>query len=133
MTPRERYRKLLNSARWHEVRAAVIARDCGLCRDCAERGLIRVATEVHHIVPVETAGASAVRMEELALDSTNLISLCHACHRERHRELRLHGARGRERRRYRDETEFDRIFGRSTPGGIFLDHPRVDKNQSTQP
>lgn len=126
MTPRERYRKLLNSARWHTVRAAVIARDRGLCRDCADAGLIRAATEVHHIVPVETAGASAARMQQLALDQTNLVSLCHACHQQRHRELRLHGADGRERRRVRDSAEFDRIFGRGdTPGGVFFKpHPR---------
>jgi hypothetical protein len=42
---------------------------------------------VHHIVPVETQHTLR-DMETMMFSPTNLETLCHACHVERHRELR---------------------------------------------
>ncbi len=84
------YHRLLNTSRWRELRARQLS--CHpLCEDCMKMGLIIPATEVHHVVPVESAG-DRERMTRLAYDPGNLVSLCPTCHTERHRQLRSHSA-----------------------------------------
>ena len=51
-----------------------------LCEDCYENGLTTPCTEVHHIVPI-------AQDPSLRLKISNLVALCHSCHRARHREL----------------------------------------------
>ena len=51
-----------------------------LCKDCLDNDLTTPATEVHHIVPI-------AQDPSRRLDVTNLVSLCHRCHKERHRNL----------------------------------------------
>lgn len=83
---RDFYRKMINSGRWRATRAMVLQRDRGLCVDCAACRRYTIATEVHHVRPVEwerTRGA----MSQLMFDPANLVSLCHDCHRLRHAEL----------------------------------------------
>lgn len=46
-----------------------------LCQRCEEQGIVRVATEVHHVRSIESA-------PWLRLEWTNLMSVCRACHRE---------------------------------------------------
>lgn len=89
------YRRLIQSTRWRRLRADVLHRACGLCEDCRARGVVRAATEVHHIEPVER-GVSAAAMERLMFDPRNLVALCHGCHANRHAELMSHN---RERSR----------------------------------
>lgn len=89
------YRKLIQSTRWRRLRADALHRACGLCEDCKARGVVRAATEVHHIEPVER-GVSAAAMERLMFDPRNLVALCHGCHANRHAELMSHN---RERSR----------------------------------
>lgn len=89
------YRRLIQSTRWRRLRADVLHRACGLCEDCKARGVVRAATEVHHIEPVER-GVSAAAMERLMFDPRNLVALCHGCHANRHAELMSHN---RERSR----------------------------------
>lgn len=55
--------------------------DHPLCQDCDKQDIVEPATEVHHIIPISEA-------PDRRLDVKNLISLCHRCHQERHRELR---------------------------------------------
>lgn len=74
-----------HSAAWKKVRAAALARDQGMCRDCMalfDAGMTlrpHRATMVHHIEPLE-------QRPDLALRLDNLISLCDECHNRRHPE-----------------------------------------------
>jgi 5-methylcytosine-specific restriction endonuclease McrA len=63
---------------WKRRRAQVLARDHGACRDCGAP-----ATTVHHV------DGDATRN-----DPAGLLSLCGACHRERHRSKPPHNAAG---------------------------------------
>lgn len=81
----EAYRRLIQSGRWRQLRARVLA-ESPLCADCLARGLSRSAAEVHHVTPVETGPTPEAR-ERLAFERGNLVGLCHRCHVERHREL----------------------------------------------
>lgn len=102
----ETYRRLINSTRWRRLRAWRL-RAQPLCVRCMRSGLIRSATEVHHIVPVES-GSSPAMMERLAYDPANLEGLCHACHAETHRELKKGSAEVRRERVRREVEEFTR-------------------------
>ena len=84
MPSNKQYHKLLNANRWQKLRRAKLDRN-PLCEQCLKVGRVRVATEVHHVVPVET-GRTDAAMTSLAYDYTNLMSLCHDCHREIHRQ-----------------------------------------------
>ena len=53
-----------------------------LCEDCLSRGVLTVATQVHHVTPLETA--TGAMKERLAYDFNNLRSLCADCHRAAH-------------------------------------------------
>jgi len=88
-----------HTAAWRRARAAALARDQGMCRDCMDRYNMGVgtrprrATLVHHIVPIE-------ERPDLALTLSNLRSSCDACHNKRHpekghkvREENAHGMR----------------------------------------
>lgn len=77
------YIKLINSARWRKLRHETL-KDSPVCEVCAKNGISTLASEVHHIRPVESV-AGAVTMERLMFDRMNLQSLCHACHSEIHR------------------------------------------------
>ena len=65
--------------KWKRKRMAVLRRDAYQCQDCRRYGRMRQATEVHHIKHLD-------EYPELAYESDNLISLCHACHNARHPE-----------------------------------------------
>jgi 5-methylcytosine-specific restriction endonuclease McrA len=68
---------------WRRKRAKILKRDgylCVWCRRFGRRdkdGLPVRATLVHHIVEVEDA-------PELALEDSNLVSLCEGCHNRAH-------------------------------------------------
>ena len=53
-----------------------------LCADCEIHQRSEPATEVHHIIPIEQAPSRR-------LDQDNLVALCTACHKARHRRLNL--------------------------------------------
>lgn len=75
MTNREFY----TSKKWERMRAAILKRDGYRCRICARYGRIRQATTVHHIKHLD-------EYPELALDPSNLISVCTKCHNKLHPE-----------------------------------------------
>ena len=58
---------------WALVRVQALERDSYECQECKQRGVLKRATEVHHIVPIR-------RAPWLRLVLTNLISLCKECH-----------------------------------------------------
>lgn len=74
-----------HSAKWKSLRRAALDRDGGMCCDCMDlfrAGLMkkpRRATMVHHV-------KSREEYPELALDLSNLRSLCDTCHNRRHPE-----------------------------------------------
>lgn len=82
------YIKLINSQRWKRLRADVL-RSHPICQECEQNGRSGLATEVHHIVEVESV-SSPVMMEQLMFRRTNLIALCHKCHAAIHKQRRSH-------------------------------------------
>lgn len=77
MSRNKDYIKLINCHKWRKLRNEQLKRNplCAICGD--------IATEVHHIKPVESE-KEYDRMEVLAYDSNNLQSLCHKCHSNIH-------------------------------------------------
>lgn len=73
------------TAAWRRLRMVALERDHHICQDCLQRKRdgarirARRATVVHHIQPREAH-------PELALEITNLVSLCDGCHNKRHPE-----------------------------------------------
>lgn len=89
------YRAIITSRRWRDLRGMKMLKNAiengGFCEECVKRYRVggprpRKATEVHHIVPIESAG-SRQEMEALAYNETNLMALCGECHREIHRKM----------------------------------------------
>lgn len=77
MSRNKDYIKLINCYKWRKLRNEQLKRNplCAICGD--------IATEVHHIRPVESE-KEYDRMEALAYDPSNLQSLCHKCHSDIH-------------------------------------------------
>lgn len=75
------YKKLIQSSRWGKVRNKYI-KSHPTCECCG-----RLATEVHHRIPLMRYRNDPLRMEMLAFDEDNLISVCHDCHEKLHIEL----------------------------------------------
>ena len=74
---------------WHDLRNSYI-REHPLCEECLSNGIIKPAEEVHHKTPF-SQGANAEERWELFLDMDNLQSLCHDCHKEKHKAIGLFG------------------------------------------
>lgn len=56
--------------RWRKIRDRFI-KEHPLCFRCLEKGEAELATEVHHIIPLDHGGKN---------EEDNLQSLCHSCH-----------------------------------------------------
>lgn len=84
------YIKLINSTRWRNLRLKKLQRQplCE-CDECKNHGKITPATEVHHIVPVESV-TTIEQMEVLMFDFNNLMSVSHECHARIHQEMFSH-------------------------------------------
>lgn len=66
-------RGFYHSSAWRRVRKVVLQRDSYICQHCKAQGKLTPATEVHHIKELED-------FPDVALEVTNLISLCWRCH-----------------------------------------------------
>lgn len=110
MSKDSNYIRLINSRRWRAVRGKKLMSQT-LCEDCESEGKVRLASEVHHIVPVESRG-SLTDMENAAFDPNNLVSLCRDCHKRRHRELRSSKKEERKERETRRRESFEDKFYR---------------------
>lgn len=77
MSRNKDYIKLINCHRWRKLRNEQLKRNplCAICGD--------IATEVHHLKPIESE-KEYNKMEALAYDINNLQSLCHKCHSNTH-------------------------------------------------
>lgn len=60
---------------WRRMRKQALQRDHYLCQECLRSGKITQATEVHHIMDLE-------HFPSLALEISNLESLCWQCHEQ---------------------------------------------------
>lgn len=81
----DNYRHLLGSRVWKSIRAAYLSSH-PLCEDCEAQGITRLASEVHHIIPISNESSYA-RMRALAYDTNNLRALCHECHEKVHEAM----------------------------------------------
>ena len=76
--------KFYHSKAWLNVRSVVWDRAHGLCERCLERGEVRPANVVHHIVPLSPANMGDA---SVTLNVDNLVALCHDCHTVIHKQL----------------------------------------------
>lgn len=82
MSRNPHYQALINTWKWQQLRAAKLKAQ-PLCEECERRGIVRAATEVHHIRPVGSA-LTPEGMKTLAYDRNNLMSVCVQCHQDLH-------------------------------------------------
>ena len=90
------YVRLMNSKRWRVLRGQVLSEQ-PLCADCYAEGVITPARDCHHIIPIESGG-NDMECERLCYERSNVIALCHACHKKRHEEMRSFTKVGRQER-----------------------------------
>lgn len=92
------YDRLIKSSRWRAIRAQQLA-EHPFCELCAKKGVYYQtgATEVHHIVPIDSARTEE-EAERLAYSTSNLMSLCHKCHSNLHKAEHSHGKEAHQRR-----------------------------------
>lgn len=88
MSRNPHYIKMINSVRWRELRTKKLKAN-PICQVCEANGLSTLATDVHHVVPVESV-PHELGMRQLMFDYNNLQSLCHACHSDIHRRAFSH-------------------------------------------
>ena len=65
---------------WQDLRAQVLARDCGRCQACARLGRVRLAAEVDHVRELADGGTD---------EPGNLQALCADCHQAKSEAARL--------------------------------------------
>ena len=114
------YIRLIHSMRWKKLRNEKL-KDNPVCEECAKNGISMLASEVHHVRPVESV-AGAVAMERLMFDRMNLQSLCHACHSEIHRIAFSHSKQSIQANNKRDVERFaDKFLNGFKPIGIIIE------------
>lgn len=82
------YIKLINSKPWKIIRIEKLKSN-PVCEECEAKGKCTIATEVHHVVPVESVSGEE-SMRRLMFKYSNLKSLCHACHSDIHHQMFSH-------------------------------------------
>ena len=103
------YIKLIHSSQWVKLRAEKL-RNNPLCERCLEAdGIITVATEVHHVRPVEESVTMADK-ERLMFNYFNLMAVCHRCHVEIHTEMGRSGKMANKERNSRKLDNFVQKF-----------------------
>jgi 5-methylcytosine-specific restriction endonuclease McrA len=80
-----RYYKLLRSNEWLTLRARKL-REQPLCEECLKKDKYRMATEVHHVIPIQRE-STWNGMRQLAYDYDNLESICRECHVALHEKM----------------------------------------------
>jgi 5-methylcytosine-specific restriction protein A len=118
MAKNETYKKLIHTNRWLKLRKQVLSAH-PVCQMCEAEGLLRAATEVHHIVPCETA-VSAVEMRALMFDPHNVMAVCHRHHVELHTAMGKGGKDERRKRADRRLSDFCKKFLTDDPGADFF-------------
>ncbi|NMG64901.1 HNH endonuclease [Azoarcus indigens] len=76
-------------SKWDQIRARILARDCGLCQACLRQGRVTAVGDrpysayCDHIVPKAEGGTD---------DDTNLQTLCRPCHKAKTDAEKARGA-----------------------------------------
>lgn len=96
MAKNEIYNKLIHTNRWLKLRREVLNAH-PICQMCEAERRMSAATEVHHIVPCETA-LSEREMATLMFDPHNVMALCHQHHLQVHEALGKGGKQGSKKR-----------------------------------
>lgn len=73
------WKAFYHTTKWKHKRKEILKRDHNACRLCKQKGKYTRATTVHHIKHLKD-------VPELALEDSNLISLCNVCHEFMHPE-----------------------------------------------
>lgn len=102
------YRRMIHTVRWLKMRKYKLTQN-PLCERCETMGIATAASEVHHVIPVETALGTADK-EKLMFDIHNLQSLCHNCHVQVHTELGRGGKILAQKRAKHQREEFIKKF-----------------------
>lgn len=71
---------------WSKLRSAYFMSH-PLCELCLKEGKTSATEEVHHIKPLSTA-KDELELNDLLLDSNNLMALCKNCHHKIHNDIR---------------------------------------------
>lgn len=85
MSKNKYYRKFIHNRRWGEVRKLKLQMN-PICEICKKE----MAEEIHHIKPVERYTNNLSLMEDMFYRLDNLQSLCHKCHSNIHKQMRLY-------------------------------------------
>lgn len=101
------YIRMIHTARWLRLRRDKLTAQ-PLCERCEEEGRLAPATEVHHVLPVESA-LTAWEKQRLMFDPHNLKALCHDCHVRTHTEM---GRSGKELAKNRTKEHLRRFADR---------------------
>lgn len=108
MAKDENYIKMIHTSRWLKLRRDKLSSN-PICERCWDEGeIITPATEVHHIIPVESAITRSEK-ERLMFNPSNLKALCHDCHVRTHTEL---GRSGKEATRKRNDQAVSDVISR---------------------
>lgn len=103
-----------NSTAWQNTRQWVLHRDGMICRECAKRGLVVPAAEVHHIIHLT---AENINDKRITLNPDNLVSLCYECHKKEHEQDRAKGMLQNQRATFEVDYTFD-DKGNIIPRGV---------------
>jgi len=88
------YNKLIQSSEWRRVRNSYLQAH-PTCERCG-----RLATQVHHIQPLNRFIADLPKMYQMCFDEDNLMSVCDDCHIKLHQELgKFNGKANKEYRK----------------------------------
>ena len=85
MTTYNNYVNIINSRKWQRLRNEYLGYH-PLCEKCERDGIIKPATDVHHIKPIQSK-TTIDDMIKLAFDANNLMALCSQCHHIIHLEM----------------------------------------------
>ena len=99
MAKDEDYNRLIMCSKWRKLRRSVLSAH-PLCSECERHGRVTLATEVHHITPIESVPRFEAK-RTLAYSAANLVPLCHSCHVEAHKAL----GRGKKANKMRIENQ----------------------------
>lgn len=113
MSNDKEYQHLIHSAAWIRLRKWKL-KEHPLCELCEQEGRTTLATEIHHVTPVEFA-VNKDQKQELMYNAGNLMSLCHQCHVRIHTEM---GRSGGKRLKRMTEERMKEFKDRYMRGGV---------------
>ena len=80
----EIHKYVYNTDIWRKLRLERL-KNFPLCEICHEKGLLKLATLVHHKIEI-SEGKNMIQMKTIGFDYSNLQSLCRPCHKEVHKK-----------------------------------------------